>query len=381
MKFREYWADRCEKAWERRSIIWLSGVRRVGKTVLCRSLPDVEYFDCELPRVREALSDPEAFLRRLAGKRVVLDEIQRVRKPSEVLKIAADHYPDVRIVATGSSTLQASAKFRDTLTGRKVDVRLRPMVAQDLSDFGSTDVPGRMLRGGLPPLFLSDSPAPGEYEDWMDSFWAKDVQELFRLERRWSFVRLCESLLAQSGGILDASSLAAPCEIGRTTVSNYIEVLEATGVVVVVRPFSTHHPTEIVAAPKVYGFDTGFVAHYRGIVSLRAEDRGLLWEHLVLNEMLAHLRESAIGYWRDKHGHEVDFVIKRHGLPITAVECKWSSSQGVTTGLASFRKRYSEGENWLVAGDVDSCYERTLAGLPVTVMGLSHLAARLGANA
>jgi hypothetical protein len=64
------------------------------------------------------------------------DEIHRLADPSEVLKIAADHFPDVKIIATGSSTLGASSKFRDTLTGRKVEIWLTPMISDDLKDFG-----------------------------------------------------------------------------------------------------------------------------------------------------------------------------------------------------------------------------------------------------
>ena len=98
---------------------WLSGVRRVGKTCLCQDLPNVEYFDCELPRIRRTMVDPQSFLDGVRGKRIVLDEIHRLQNPSELLKIAADHYPRTRIVATGSSTLGASRKFRDTLAGRR----------------------------------------------------------------------------------------------------------------------------------------------------------------------------------------------------------------------------------------------------------------------
>ena len=124
MKFRASWIERVEAAWSRRSIVWLPGVRRAGKTTLCRSLPGVEYFDCELPRVRRMLDDPEAFLEDMAGKRIVLDEVHRLDRPAELLKIAADHHPKTRIVATGSSTLGASARFRDTLAGRKAIVWL-----------------------------------------------------------------------------------------------------------------------------------------------------------------------------------------------------------------------------------------------------------------
>lgn len=58
----------------------------------------------------------------MGNRRVVLDEIHRLPNPAEFLKIAADHYPHVKVLATGSSTLSATTKFRDTLTGRKVEL-------------------------------------------------------------------------------------------------------------------------------------------------------------------------------------------------------------------------------------------------------------------
>jgi len=75
---RKYWIKRMDEAWGKRSIIWLAGVRRAGKTCLCQSLDNIEYFDCELPRTRRLLEDPEAFLRSFRGKRIVLDEIPRI---------------------------------------------------------------------------------------------------------------------------------------------------------------------------------------------------------------------------------------------------------------------------------------------------------------
>ncbi len=60
------------------------------------------------------MEDPEGFLENLRGKRIVLDEIHRLSNPSELLKIAADHFPDIRVVATDSSALSASSKFKDT---------------------------------------------------------------------------------------------------------------------------------------------------------------------------------------------------------------------------------------------------------------------------
>ena len=257
--------------------------------MLTQSLEDVEYFDCELPRVRRAMEDTESFLESVKGKRIVLDEVHRLPNPSELLKIAADHFPEVRVLATGSSTLGASRRFRDTLAGRKRELWLTPMIAADLEDFGRKELEHRLLHGGLPPFFLSPEPPERDFQEWIEAWWARDIQELFRLERRASMQRFVELVMAQSGGIFEATKFAAPCEVSRPTITNYLAAMEATSAALIIRPFSTRRSNEIIAAPKVYGFDTGFVCHYRGWTSLRPDDLGRLWEHYVLNELCAHL--------------------------------------------------------------------------------------------
>lgn len=378
---REFWLDRLQHAWRARSVVWLAGVRRAGKTCLCRSLDEIEYFDCELPRTRRQMDDPEGFLGELRGRRVVLDEVHRLANPSELLKIAADHYPDVQILATGSSTLEATAKFRDTLTGRKETVWLTPMLLADVEEFGGgsglSGLERRFLHGGLPPFYLAREPAR-EFQEWMDAYWAKDIQELFRLERRSSFQRFTELLFTQSGGMFEATRFAAPCEVSRQTIANYLTALEATFVAHVVRPYSTHRPTEIVSAPKVYAFDTGFVCYHRGIATLRPEDMGLLWEHIVLNEIQGRLQHRALRYWRNKRGAEVDFVLPLRGRdePI-ALECKWQAASFDPSALLAFRRVYPRGENYVVAPDVERAYTRTYTGTRVRFVSLDHLTAHL----
>ncbi len=373
MVARRFWQGRIAEAWRRRSVVWLMGVRRVGKSVLCRSLPDVRYYDCELPRVRRLLEDPEAFLESHRGQRLVLDEVHRLPNPAEILKIAADHFPATRVLATGPSTLGASARFRDTLAGRKAEVWLTPMTLADLEDFGRPDLRYRLLRGGLPPFFLAEDLPERDFQEWLDAYWAEDVLELFRLERRHSFQRLVELLMAQSGGIFEATGFARACEVSRTTISNYVAVLEATFVVHLVRPYAAGGSAEIVSAPKAYAFDTGFVCYHRGWHDLRREDQGPLWEHLVLNELHAHRGAGAIHYWRNKHGNEVDFVVARRGAPPVAIECKWSTADFDASSLRPFRNRYPKGPNFVVAADLRAPFQRRYGDLAVRFVSLAGL--------
>jgi hypothetical protein len=207
----------------------------------------------------------------------------------------------------------------------------------------------------------------------MDAYWAKDIQELFRLERRYSFQKFAELLMAQSGGIFEATKYASPCEASRTTLSNYLRALEATFVVHIIRPYSSHRATEIIAAPKVYVFDTGFVCYYRGWHELRREDYGYLWEHLVLNELQAKLQIRDIRYWRDKRGHEIDFILSPRGEPPIAIECKWQADGFDPKNLISFRHQYPKGKNIVVSSDVTRSYEHRYDHLIVEFVSLESL--------
>ncbi|MCX7027063.1 MAG: AAA family ATPase [Spirochaetes bacterium] len=374
---RSWWEDRIRSLWERRPIVWLSGVRRVGKTVLCRSLESIRYFDCELPSVRREMENPEGFLKALGGGIVAIDEIHRLEDPASMLKIAADHFPELRIVATGSSTLGASAKFRDSLAGRKFELQLTPLCERDYGFPGHENRTRRFLYGGLPGFFLAGERDDREYSEWMEAFWARDILELFRLERRSPFLKFAELLLAQSGGRFNASSFASPCGVSRTTITNYLAILEATQLVHVIRPYHGGNSREIVAMPCVYGFDTGFVAWAQGLHEIPAKDRGFFWEHLVLNELHAGLQDDSVMTWRDKEGHEVDFVRAVRGGRADAIEVKWSVDAFEPSGIRAFRALHPEGGNFVVAADTERPFDKESGGLKLRCCPLRDLVGEL----
>lgn len=368
---RPLWSARLAAAWRQVSVIWLTGPRRVGKTVLAKSVPDAVFLNCDLPSVAERLGDPEAFYRSVRGRVVVLDEVHQLPDPSRLLKIGADAFPHLKILATGSSTLAATTKFRDSLTGRKRVIEMVPVLHEELPAFGIGDISERLWRGGLPPVLLGQQDPEQFFPEWLDSYFARDVQELFRVEKRSAFLRLLELLLRQSGGLLDISRVAKEAQVSRPTVMNWLEVYSVTHVIRVVRPYAAGGRREIIAQPKAFGFDTGLVCHARGWERPRNDDAGLLWEHLVLDTLIAS-GEPAVHYWRDKQHREVDFVIPRPGR-VDAVECKWNASSIEPRGLLAFRESYPRGLNLVVSPLEGAPYRRKIAGLEIEFMAPAHL--------
>jgi predicted AAA+ superfamily ATPase len=256
---------------------------------------------------------------------------------------------------------------------------LLPVLAEELAAFGMTDLDRRLLRGGLPGTLLADEEDPVAYREWLDSYFARDIQELFRVDKRGAFLRLLETLLRQSGGLLEVTSLSRACDLSRPTTMTYLDVLEVTHAIHVLRPYHGGGSQELVRQPKVYAFDTGFVAHARGWRDLRAEDRGQLWEHLVLDTLLSIPAQPRVHFWRDKQQHEVDFVIPGGRGAGDAVECKWKEKQFDPRGLRAFRAIHARGRNFVVTPAAEgSAYSRTIDRIEVRFVGPADLRREIG---
>jgi len=366
---RPYWVRRIEESWQEAPIVWLAGVRRAGKSTLALSLgPErVNYINCDLPVVEDMIRDPEFFYKNCEKPIVVFDEIHQLKDPARVLKVGADGFPHLRILATGSSTLAAGRKFRDTLTGRKRTVHLTPVQWDELAAFGGATLLKRLYHGGMPEALLSDTKKPGYYREWMDSFFSRDIQRLFAFRDPDKFNSLFEFVMKQSGGLLEITRTAGALGISRPTVESHLRALEATHAVSLLRPFFGGGQREIVKMPKVFAFDTGFVSFGRGWDPLRPEDHGQLWEHLVLEFLQARVHDRRIHYWRDASGREVDFVIPRGRDEVDAIECKWDPAAFDATALRLFRTYYPKGGNYVISPISGPGYSKKAGGLEVFV--------------
>lgn len=352
--------------------MWLTGVRRVGKTTLAKGLEDATFLNCDLPGTARLLEEPERFLGTVKSSYLVLDEIHQLSDPSRILKIAADEHRQLKVLATGSSTLAATTKFRDSLTGRKRTVHLLPVLYRELGAFGAVSIERRLLRGGLPEALLTEVPDEGFFAEWLDSYFARDVQELFRVGKRHEFLKLVELVLRQSGGLVEYSSLAKHSGLSRITVMTYLEVLQVTHLLTLVRPYHGGGRQEILHQPRAYGFDTGFVSYANGWSDLREQELGLLWEHLVLEGLLSTDAERRIHYWRDKRRREVDFVLPGGRGHCDAIECKWDARSFSPRSMVAFRALHPTGGNYVLSPQVEAAYSRSVAGLEVVFANLEQ---------
>jgi predicted AAA+ superfamily ATPase len=337
---------------------------------LTKSLQDFLYLNCDLPSSQELLKNVESFYRGVNHSGVILDEVHQLPNPSLFLKIGTDEFSHLKILATGSSTLSATTKFRDSLTGRKTEIHLLPVLESECASFGVKDIRKRLLLGGFPEVLLSQKKDPGFFSEWMASFYARDIQELFHVEKRQNFLLLLEWIFRQSGGLFEITSLSKHCGVARLTISKYLEILQITHAIRVLRPYHGGGRQELIQQPKIYGFDTGIVAHCKGWNDLQEENCGLLWEHLVLHELMS--RFSHIFYWRNKQKQEVDFILPGEREKSLAIECKWNPDAFNIQGMKTFRENHPLGENVLLSPHVIKPYIRNYGKLKVLFSNLSH---------
>lgn len=365
MIIRPFWIKELNNAWKKRPLIWLSGVRRSGKTTLSKMLPDAVYMNCDLPSVARQLEDPEYFYQNQAsGSIIIFDEIHKLDEPDKILKIGTDEYSSLKILATGSSTLSATKKFRDSLTGRKTQLFFPPVLWDEcLNEFHIVDLDHRLLFGGLPEFLLSENKNLSLFSEWIDSYYARDIQELFNVRNRTGFLKLMHILFMHSGGILEITSLAKESGLSRPTVMTHLEALTIAHAINIVIPFFGGGKKEIVKRPKVYAFDTGFVTFVKGWNDIRETDRGLLWEHLVLDMLKVKFTE--VYYWLDKEKYEIDFLTKGQGKSVNTFECKINPKKFSPKALLRFRDYYPEGENYCISPHINTPYKLRFGKLEV----------------
>ncbi|MBD3239823.1 MAG: DUF4143 domain-containing protein, partial [Chitinivibrionales bacterium] len=168
------------------------------------------------------------------------------------------------------------------------------------------------------------------------------------------------------------SNLAQLSELSRPTVKSHVDAMVIANAAYLLPPYHGGGRREITRRPKCYLFDTGFVTFVRGWNQVRDDDRGPLWEHLVLDVLRSTFLERDLFYWRDKSYREIDFVIARGCDTVDAVECKINPDSVNPVPFTVFRSAYPNGENYVVSPSVKEPYSRTVGGLRATVCSLSH---------
>jgi predicted AAA+ superfamily ATPase len=347
-------------------VVLLTGARQVGKSTLAQALIkgpwDATYFTLDDRAILDAaLRDPDGFISGLPIP-AVIDEVQKAPDLLRAIKRSVDqNRRPGQYLLTGSANIITLSTVSESLAGRIALHTLHPFcwpeflgkpeptVLKDL--FGEIDskqllrkyprtsqkdykprLIERILKGGYPPAALMESDQAREqwFSSYRQTYLERDLLNIKSVENLPDFNRLLSLAALRTGRLLNLSDLSREAGLPFTTLRRYMNLLEVTYQISLVRPYFTHLGKRLVKTPKLYFNDTGMATHLMGINEWKVlENQGhagpvvetwVACELLKLIPILDH--RSKLYFWRTQTGQEVDFLIERAGK-LVAIEVKW----------------------------------------------------------
>ena len=324
-----------------RKAVILLGARQVGKTTLLCSLfagnGDVLWLNGDTSNDRLLLTAQSVEqLRVIIGKHsiLVIDEAQRVPDIGITLKLIIDNIPHVKVVATGSSSLDLANRTAEPLTGRKRQFTLFPLSFAEMAGHHGllserNLIPHRLIYGCYPDIVNSPGEERRLLQELADSYLYKDILALDKIKKSEQLTRLLRALAFQIGSQVSYTELGQLCGLDNKTAEKYISILEQTFVIFRLGSYSRNLRNELKTSRKIYFTDNGvrnaLIADFRPL-ELR-DDVGKLWENFLVSERFKRGKyaESYANpwFWRTQAQQEIDYVEEQDGH-LSAYEFKWN---------------------------------------------------------
>lgn len=315
-------------------VMILYGARQVGKTTLVKQLMDslvtkTRYINADELVYRELLASQDRHRLQEAAadaELLIIDEAQRIPDIGINLKIMVDSFPDLKIIATGSASLELANRISEPLTGRKLTYFLYPLSYQELSDFyGNLETRSQLERwliwGGYPAIVTEvDRPTRERLLlELVDSYLYRDLLELEDIRHASKIVNLLRLLAFQIGSEVSLNELAANLALNFQTVQRYLDLLEKGFVIFRLEGFSRNLRKEISKSCRYFFYDNGvrntLIQNFNP-APLR-NDMGQLWENYLQVERRKALQAAGqhanMYFWRTYDQKEIDYIEENRG--------------------------------------------------------------------
>ena len=370
----------------------LTGARQVGKSTLTEmlTLPNTRRWSLDDDDIcRAAADDANGFVKHGQGETVIIDEIQKVPRLLNAIKMVLDHDNSKgQYLLTGSANIRFAKMVKDSLAGRLGVVRLRPLAfaeingcspdfldvafsrgfeGRDFTGLGKRDVLGLAFAGGYPE---ARELSAGDRQDWfktyLDDLLEKDIQDITEIRKVETLRRVATSLFAHSAQFIAVNELSAKVELAKVTLQNYIAALKALYLFDAVPAWAKSDYELIGKREKFLATDSGLVANILGWneddAYIDANKSGKLVETWVYNQLAPVAERNtdySISHYRDSCKREIDFIVDRKDGATLGIEVKAGSSlgDGDFKHLKWFAKNLAKGE---FTGIVLYSGERTL---------------------
>jgi len=350
-------------------VLVLYGSRQAGKTTLLRDFLARTKMKYKLDsgdniKTQEILGsqDFSKILEYASGYDLLaIDEAQRIPNVGQGLKIIVDQIPEIKVIATGSSSFELAGQIGEPLTGRKKTLTLFPLAQMELSGiYNLHEIKERLAEwlvfGGYPEAVTAKTKQEKKdaLEEIVNSYLLKDILELERVKGSKILLDLLRLIAFQIGSEVSLTEIGQKMGLDSKTVARYLDLLEKSFVVFNLRGFSKNLRKEITKKSKYYFFDNGIrnavISNFNNL-ELR-DDTGKLWENFLVSERLKtqeYRKISANNYfWRTWDQKEIDWLEEREGK-LFAYEFKFSKNK--FSFPKDFLKTYSDSKAEIVTKD------------------------------
>lgn len=327
--------------------IIIIGPRQSGKTTLINQLllefPG-QYFllNGDEPDVRQHLQNATSthIKSLIRDKKIVfIDEAQRIDKIGLTIKLLIDNYPDIQVIATGSSAFDLTGKISEPLTGRKYEYHMFPLSYQEMVNEHGILQENRYLQHRLIFGYYPDIVSKPEEEIELlnllcNSYLYKDLFNLEKIKKPLLLEKIVRALAFQVGNEISFNEIAQLVGADNQTVEKYVSLLEKAYIIFKLPALSRNMRNEIKKKQKIFFWDNGILNSVKGNlneISLRT-DIGSLWENFVISERMKFNSNNFINvrsyFWRNTQKMEIDYIEEKNNN-FFAYEIKWNPKKKV----------------------------------------------------
>ncbi len=278
---------------------------------------------------------------------VIIDEIQNAPELFPYIRTRIDRKPrrNGQWFLTGSQDFLLMERVSESMTGRAGIFSLMPFSFRETGAW-------HLTRGGFPEVVLRPQRRKVWFRSYVQTYLERDVRSLLAVKDLMTFRRFLVLLASRNGQILNKTDLAAPLGISVPTITEWLNVLEVTGHIVLLPPFYENLGKRLVKSPKVYWVDTGLLCFLLGIETERQLEGspflGFVFEGFIASEITKNQvnagRSAELYYFRDQQGLEVDFLVRGPGGGTRLVEVKWTRtiSPSMAQPMLKLRKAFGK---------------------------------------
>lgn len=339
MLIQRYLSQKIRDSLNKGEVVILYGARRTGKTTLARDIlsgsANSLYLNCDEPDIRQRLTNRTSTeLKVLFGNAqlVVIDEAQRVENIGLTAKLVHDTFPEIRLLLTGSSSIDLVNTIKEPLTGRPVEYTLYPLAVTEVA--GNSLEVGRLLEkslvlGGYPQSWqMGHDDATAYLRNMVNNYLYRDAFAINTVYDTTIIDRLLRLLAYQVGNEVSYSEVAQHIEVGKETAMRYIDLLEKAFIIFRLNQYRKNQRSEVGRLRKVYFYDLGV---RNGLIDnflplSHRNDVGALWENYAIVERKKYLQKNDVYarhyFWRSYTQQKVDLV-EEIGVDTAAFEFKY----------------------------------------------------------